>query len=898
VNSVARKANNDYLYIDKTDEKMKIDFRVEYKTKWGEELLIVIDDEMPKKMQFNDGFMWSYTYCDDDDEHKIKYHYEMRDENGKSVGEWGSEHTAKFAKEVKNGVVIDRWQGVPEDKPFYSSAFSKVILGRKRDDETERVKEGEILIKVMAPTIKPDEVLAIAGNTDETGNWEPSKALTMNCHNFPEWSAKLAAKTTGKEIEYKFIIKDKKSGEIKAWETGLNRKCTTDKGKATIITWQHIESPLQRWKGAGTAIPVFSLRTKKDMGCGDFYDLMKLTDWADNCGQRIIQILPINDTTKTHTWHDSYPYNANSAFALHPMYLRPNAIGELKDAKKRAEYNRQAIELNKLATVDYEKACELKYNYVRDLYDEQGEKTTKSKAFKNFVKDNSHWLKAYVAYSLLRDINGTADFRKWGHYAKYDEKAIDKFLSVHKEENKLVCYVQYHLDKQLKEAVKYAHSHNVVLKGDIPIGVSRDSVDAWVSPEQFNMDSQAGAPPDSFSKNGQNWGFPTYNWEYMQKDGFKWWKHRLEKMAEYCDAYRIDHILGFFRIWQIPTDTRDGVLGTFYPALPYSKQELQEKYGFELKDEYTKPQINRNEIPNECAEETVRNFLDETENGIYRLKEGFDNQRKIEDYFNRQGYNSKNQIMREMLLKMTDDVLLIEDRKEKCKYHPRIEGQTTNKYKKLSEDDRRKFDAIHEDFFYHRHDSFWEAQAMSKLPPLVDATKMLACGEDLGMIPGCVAKVMNALKILSLEIQRMPKEAWKEFGNTSKNPYYSVAATSTHDMTGVRGWWESDREKAQRYYNEVLKQEGTAPEKAEPWLCEMILKQELQSPSILAILPLQDWLSTDGTLRRKNAVEEQINNPADSNNNWNYRMHIGLEALVAANDFNKKIKQLIEESGR
>ena len=183
----------------------------------------------------------------------------------------------------------------------------------------------------------------------------------------------------------------------------------------------------------------------------------------------------------------------------------------------------------------------------------------------------------YACYCYLRDKNQTPDFRKWGEFSRYDSDRLQRMLGVYPEAKKEIdfwCFIQYLLHTQFSEVKDYAQENGVALKGDIPIGVNRNSVDAWTSPELFNMDTQTGAPPDDFSYFGQNWGFPTYNWQAMAENGFAWWISRFRKMSDYFDAYRIDHILGFFRIWEIPLRATQGLLGTFSPALPYSAEEI------------------------------------------------------------------------------------------------------------------------------------------------------------------------------------------------------------------------------------------------------------------------------------------------------------------------------------
>ena len=352
------------------------------------------------------------------------------------------------------------------------------------------------------------------------------------------------------------------------------------------------------------------------------------------------------------------------------------------------------------------------------------------------------------------------------------------------------------------------------------------------------MDSQAGAPPDAFSADGQNWGFPTYNWDEMAKDGYAWWKARMKSMSQYFDVFRIDHILGFFRIWEIPVSGKSGLMGHFNPALPYQTGEL-ERMGFHVSG-----------IPG----------------------------RKVRD-------DGK-------------DVLFVEDPHRKGWWHPRIAAQFTDAYSKLDDWHKQAFDRLYDDFFYHRHNAFWKESAMRKLPSLLSATGMLACGEDLGMVPDCVQEVMNEYSILSFEIQRMPKSPKDMFGDPAHYPYYSVCTTSTHDMNPIRAWWEEDRKVTCDFWHAVMHRSGDAPVVCEPWICGEIVRKHLESSSMLTILPLQDWLSVDGDLRLADPAKERINVPSIPRYYWRYRMHLTLEDLLSQDRFNDMVREMICSAGR
>jgi 4-alpha-glucanotransferase len=187
---------------------------------------------------------------------------------------------------------------------------------------------------------------------------------------------------------------------------------------------------------------------------------------------------------------------------------------------------------------------------------------------------------------------------------------------------------------------------------------------------------------------------------------------------------------------------------------------------------------------------------------------------------------------------------------------------------------------------------------MHKLPQLKSATNMLVCGEDLGMVPHCVPEVMQQLGILSLEIQRMPKDPAKEFFHPNDAPYLSVITPSTHDMSTIRGWWEENRERTRRFYNHVMGQWGDAPQYCESWISRAIVMQHLYSPAMWSIFQVQDILGMSDTLRRENHQEERINDPANSKNYWQYRMHITLEDLLKQKDFNDELRDYVIHSGR
>lgn len=865
---------------------MKLLISIEYRTRWGEQLVLRLGKRRIA-LQYADGGIWTATVDRYTQAEPTEYRYEIERDGATVRTEWRP-HTLRLPDNpaVRTLRIRDRWHEMPADTPFYASAFTRGIFGRPKPGTPKKVR-GNVTLRVVLPTLRPDETLAVAGSGRELGDWK--RIVAMDDSRFPEWELTLNA-TQG--FEYKFLVADRKTLAPIVWEEGANRTWgdLPGTGEHAVDASAYPRLPERRWRGAGTAVPVFSLRSDEDFGVGEFYDLKRLIDWAAATGQRIIQVLPINDTTMTGTWEDSYPYNANSTFALHPQFIRLSAAGVDEDD----EYRRLRDELNALPEVDYVQVNRNKLRLLRRAYERHGARTAARRDYKAFLAANRHWLLPYAAFCTLRDEFGTPDFSRWDSYARYDKKAVDAYCREHKHDIGFHCYVQYHLHTQLMEVSAYARSRGIVLKGDLPIGISRTSVDAWLHPRLFHMDSQAGAPPDAFSAVGQNWGFPTYNWERMAQDDYAWWRARMAKMAEYFDAFRIDHILGFFRIWEIPTHALHGLLGYFNPALPYSADELR-GMGFDTSDgRYTVPAPDERmlgELFGELAGEVRTTCLKDG-----RLLPAYATQRRVAVRF--PGDDDRQTRLREGLMTLLDDVLFIEDPRRKGYFHPRIAAHSTYAYQALDEGRRAAFNRLYDDFFYRRHNHFWKESALRKLPVLLSATEMLTCGEDLGMIPDSVPETMHELQILSLEIQRMPKSLSETFADPARYPYFSVCTTSTHDMNPLRAWWEEDRGLSARFYHEVLGIRGDAPYFCEPWICQRIVDMHLSSPAMLAILPLQDWFSVNGELRFPDPAKERINIPAIPRHYWRYRMHLTLEELLRKDDFNGSLRDMIACSGR
>ncbi|MBQ9261168.1 MAG: 4-alpha-glucanotransferase [Prevotella sp.] len=814
---------------------MKLQFNIEYQTTFGEELVLnVLSGEKTShkveqhKMATLDGLHWN---CELTKSVKtsayIDYYYSVQRGDEDARHEWLVEpHRLEFA--AIRGIrytIYDHWIDIPEDSYMYSSAFTDCVSARKRGMSEQKEFGKTVRLKVRAPQLRSNERLAIVGGGPALGNWEARHAMAMVEHDANEWVVSLDADKLPQTFEFKFVVFG--NGDQPVWENGMNRTVSLPEielGEVVVYELPQAYFPVYPWKGAGTVIPIFSLRSEGSFGVGDFGDLKMMIEWCDKTKQRVLQVLPINDTNMTKTWQDSYPYNSISIYALHPQYTDFRQLPAIKDEAKREAFENLRKELNALPQIDYERVFSAKLDYLREIFAQEWTAVQRRESYKTFFEQNKEWLVPYAAFCYYRDLYGTAVFSEWPKEATV--KNTQKTTFKGKKELQFWYFVQYNLDAQMREAHAHARAHRVILKGDIPIGISRDGVEAWVEPKYFNLNGQAGAPPDAFSADGQNWGFPTYNWDAMLADGCSWWVRRFRKMAEYFDAYRIDHVLGFFRIWEIPMPHKSGLMGQFSPALGMSREEI-EAYGVQF-----------------------------------------------------------------------NEGLFLVDHKRSDRWHPRIAVQYQEAYNNLGEDQKFCFNRLYNDYFYRRNNQFWYTEAMKKLPKLTQATRMLVCAEDLGMVPDCVPWVMNELRILSLEIQSMPKDPTTRFGKLSHNPYRSVDTISTHDMATLRQWWDEDEERSQTYFNTTLRRGGPAPRPLPGWLAKDIVSRHLTSPSMLCLLSFQDWMSIDEKLRLPDENAERINIPANPRHYWRYRMHLTIEQLMQADELNEEISTLIIQSGR
>ena len=891
---------------------MELHFFVRFYTKPGQSLFITgnFTKQIPVLLEYLNGECWQgRIQTGDEPVFPLQYAYELSMEDGSRIKEWGTDRVVEApAKSVVSIQMVDTWNHAGEyENAFFTSPFQKTLLSPSR--KRSSVKSPKLYshqFKVKAPLITSDQVICLSGTGIGLGDWSEEDPIILKREG-SWWTVKVDIPRESLPVTYKYGVFDPKKKTLLQFENGENRilHASLDDVQLTVVHDGFIHLPNNTWRGAGVSIPVFSLRSKDSFGCGEFMDLMLLADWAKKTGLRLIQILPVNDTSATLTWLDSYPYAAISAFALHPIYLNLQEMAGRKHGGLLKPFRKIQKALNALPDLDYESVISSKLGVIAQVFELEKKEFVNDSDFQEFFDRNRYWLVPYAVFCCLRDQHKTTDFTTWKSYGKYNKLSVDKFAapnSKYYDQVVIHYFTQYHLHLQLKKATHYLHEQGIILKGDIPIGIYRYSCDAWMSPDLYHMDMQAGAPPDPFAVKGQNWGFPTYNWQQMARDGFAWWKNRFSQMALYFDAFRIDHILGFFRIWSIPLADTEGIMGIFDPAIPVHINEFGQRNTWFNYERYVLPFINDAvlwEFFGQKSEVVKQQFLISKPNGEYQLQDRFDTQRKIEIYFATQEPSDLNNKIHEGLFNLLSNVILFEvagtDRKE---YHFRIAVEQTPSFRYLDWYTQQQLKDLYINYFYRRQDAFWGREAMKKLPTLKRSTNMLVCGEDLGMVPDCVPDVMRQLGILSLEIQRMPKDKTKEFFHPADAPYMAVVTPSTHDMSTIRGWWEENREQTQRFFNQELGQWGEAPYFCEDWINKAIVIQHLYSPAMWSIFQLQDLMGMNEQLRRENPHDERINVPANPKNYWKYRMHLYMEDLLREKAFNESLKEYVHAADR
>lgn len=853
------------------------------------------DEEREMELQFakaGEG-LWELSISREEHRFKKKFEYSIL---YKSIGnEPPTEKVIlndRFSLKGKSNIKItyENIEGRKLKRLSRNAMFS-IVAGRKKLVKRKAVKEPTHIFRSSAGILEENKYLCITGSAKKLNQWNPGEPVLLD----PKKKLKLNFSGEHFPIEYKMAIWDAKEKKITEYEHGANRiieKSDLDNELNIIFLPEAFST--YAWKGAGINVPVSALRRDGGWGTGEFTDLHRLVEWAAAAGFKMIQLLPLYDTTATYTDKDSYPYNPLSSFALHPQLLNVQKLATAYSFEIPEAHKAERERLESSAALNNPAVMKLKLAVLREIFAIEKDDFKDDMDWFSFFDLNREWLTPYAAFCYLRDKYETADTSQWQEFAHYKEEDVQELASHESDAYDGILFwyfVQYHLHLQLKDAADHAHKNGIVFKADLPIGAGRHSVDTWVNPEFFDLKMQAGAPPDFFTPKGQNWSFPTYNWAAMEADNYSWFRKRLEHMQTYFNAMRIDHVLGFFRIWSIPANQYEGLLGRFAPAVPLTDHDFANAGISFDKARLCEPFITEELLLDkfgEDAEEVKAIFFEEG-----KLKKEFDDQQKVKAYFKANGENESRQ---QGLFDIITNVILLDE--GHGAYHFRIDIHLSDSFKHLDEDEQRKLRILYHQYFFENQQSLWRKEGEKKLKMLKENTSMLLCAEDLGMVPDFTEEVLHNLDMLSLDVQQVGKYGNTNFSDISAANYESVVMPGTHDMATIREWWESQRDRAQYFYTNILKQQGEAPYFCEPWICKKIIEIHLQSPAMLSIFLLQDIMAMNGNLRRANPYEERINDPANNDHVWNYRMHIPLSRLIEEKAFTQEIHSMIKSGNR
>ena len=636
----------------------------------------------------------------------------------------------------------------------------------------------------------------------------------------------------------------------------------------------------------GVAIPVFSLKSADSVGIGEFLDLVPFAAWAKSCGMDLIQILPVNDTGE-----ESSPYSARSAFALNPAYIRLQEVEGAKTVLGKSLASEQERFESK-ERISYTEVVRFKRSALRQVFDARLDKIQGDKKLSQWIEANP-WVKTYAVYCFLKVQNQEASWRSWKTHGDTSLKKIESLWTKHGTDCLYQAWMQWVAEGQFRKAIHALDAMGVRLKGDIPILINEDSADVWGDRQYFDLDNRAGAPPDMFSYGGQNWGFPTYKWDVLEQDRYGWWRDRLAQASKFYHAYRIDHVLGFFRIWSVPACEATGILGRFNPSHPLTLERLQGA-GFPVSTlEYlTRPNFGREQLTEWFGVEVERAIA------LYFERLGFTGDRFVlrAKYLNEQAIIALDepQSMKDALLKTYWNRVFIPS-SDGRHFYPYWYWYQAPVFGTLPPHEQEKLRALIKEN-EESQEGLWYENGLRLLKIMANETDMLVCAEDLGTVPNCVPEVLQELKILALRIERWTRQ-WAQEGqpyvSASQYPRLSVCTTSCHDTSSLRGLWKEGDFDRQLYWKH-LGQAGAPPEELGPdHVCE-ILAHLFASNSLLAIPPLQDYLALGTRWLPANPDEERVNIPGTVGpHNWAWRTPCTVEELSSAVELNQAILELV-----
>ncbi|MDO4790446.1 MAG: 4-alpha-glucanotransferase [Porphyromonas sp.] len=757
-----------------------------------------------------------------------------------------------------------------------------------RSDETSspfKVENNKIYFFLPSFFNPLNDSLYISGSIEELGSWNPEEALP-----FRRLGNRLIAEIENAEkqsFEYKLIVKTL-SGAVE-WEVlEGNRVLRMDGEEGIVVNLSlPIFNSISLPRISGTVVPLFSLRTNDSFGIGEFADLKMVVDWVKQTNQQVIQLLPIYDTNFSASDERNYPYNSISTFALNPVYLSLKSIAS-KDILQKLK------RLDRKDKVAYSSVLTLKMEAYR-LYFEQliSSKEWMTKDYIFFYETHSSDLIEYALFKLYSSEHPDRPVSEWMPYETYLKEKIGKKRKCSSLPLELhyYIYLQYLLYSQLLDAKAYAREKKVALKGDLPIGIAPNSVDSWVRPHLLNMNLKAGAPPDFFATEGQCWGFPTYNWKAIATEGYKWWTNRMKVMALIYDAIRIDHILGFFRIWSVPEYTDNACCGYFDPSIPLDGQTISQYVPNIDIDTLTLPLVTEEYTLSIASQKEVDELLDAgvliRENNTLVMPEPK---------------------CRLLSLSLTEKaVILAEKIRGECLFikdangglQPRVLPESTVRYSLFSQDEKMTISALHHHYFHERNDALWYKTAMERLDRLSKSTRMLLCGEDLGFMTNAVPHILKKYNILSLNLPRISRKPEELFMTVSDVDYRCVLSTGTHDMPSLRVWWGSLTPQEQtRVFLSMVPPQGLNYLFQEPMEMGGLVNTLVKMPALAVILPIQDWWALTGKYDHISPEQEQINRPDDPVHVWNYRIPETVENLLADRELKRKISKTIASRSR
>ena len=663
-----------------------------------------------------------------------------------------------------------------------------------------------------------------------------------------------------------------------------------------------MQKPMTEKRLLGVVVPVGALRSKSGIGVGEFSDLAGFALLCKKMRLGLIQILPVNDTG-----FESSPYSSLTAFGLHPLYLRIEELEEFKTAgasiKKRIKEAKEKFD--KDTRFSHYLILKEKLEICLEIFNSQKAEIIKSAAngkLAEWIKQNS-WVKQYAVYRRLKEANEGKSWKDWREHNTVSEADIeslwkDKSLA---EQHIFWVWLQEALDDQFSKAAKEISDNGIVLEGDLPILMNEDSCDVWAHPEIFNQQLSAGAPPDMYSPAGQNWGFPIYNWEAQEKNNYEWWRKRLQIAAKYYGAYRIDHVLGFFRIWASSRDDYSSALGRYVPYTPVTAGDLKRLNFDKGRIRWlSKPHIPTGELFNALRNNWGGPFTEEEINiaaekifskALVRIN-------NEELWLFKKKINGEKDIDRldlhpashSYLYKKWQDRTFLEY--ERGRFFPVWYYRESKAYKTLSAEEKNNLEALLEKRS-KKSEKIWAQHGTKLLSVLVESSDMLPCAEDLGAVPACVPRVLSKLKILGLRVIRWHRK-WDKEGQPyvpfDEYPQLSVCTPSVHDSSTIREWWEHEADQMQ--FSGFIGV-PSLPAKYNPGTAKIILSKTASSRSRFRVFQIQDLLHLSAKWYSNDPAQERINVPGTSNEfNWTYRLPAQIEEIAKDRDLILTIREL------